>query len=187
MELIVYARSQQEAAMAEDAALSEIDRLAKILSTYDAASEIVRVQRSGGARSRELSSVLAAYTHWESRSKGAISLTPQNRGWNVDALGKAYILESARDAAVRAAPHADGLLLNIGGDIVTNGATPWRIAVADPFAPHENGAPLTEVLVKNEAVATSGISERGRHIIDPRTGVASRGVRSRCPAALGQA
>jgi FAD:protein FMN transferase len=173
MEMIVGASSPGEAAAAEHAVLGEIDRLAKILSTYDPASEIARVERSGGPRSPELSSVLAAYKHWENRTAGAISLTPKNSGWNVDALGKGYILESA----VRRAG-ANGLLLNIGGDIATTGPTPWRIAVADPFAPHENDVPLTHVVISNEAVATSGISERGRHIVDPRTGFASQGVRS---------
>jgi thiamine biosynthesis lipoprotein len=173
MEMIVCASSQQEAAAAEQAVLREIDRLAKILSTYDPESEIGRIERSGGPRSRELSSVLAAYRHWAKRTAGAISLTPKNSGWNVDALGKAYILDSALRRA-----GASGLLLNIGGDIVTAGAMEWRIAVADPLASHENDAPLTHVLIKNEAVATSGISERGRHIVDPRTGVARQGIRS---------
>jgi thiamine biosynthesis lipoprotein ApbE len=174
MEMTVSARSPQEAAAAEGAALAEIDRLAKILSTYDPASEIARVERSGGPRSPELSRVLSDYRHWESRTAGAISLTPKNSGWNVDALGKAYILESAKYAAL--VPGVDGVLLNIGGDIVSTGS--WRIAVADPFRPHENAATLTDVLIKDEAVATSGISERGRHIVDPRTGAVTRGVRS---------
>jgi thiamine biosynthesis lipoprotein len=170
MDMVVRARTEADAETVESAALSEIDRLAKILSTYDSASEIRRVERFGGPRSSELSSVLAAYDHWERRTAGALSLTSRKSGWNVDALGKAYILESA----IRAA-RAE-VMLNIGGDIVTTGRAPWRIAVADPASPHENAAPLTEVLVKNGAIATSGISERGRHIIDPRTGVPGRGV-----------
>ncbi len=176
MDMMVRARTRQEAAAVEDAALNEIDRLTKILSTYDGASEIRRVERSGGPRSPELSSVLGAYRHWETRTAGAISLTAKNNGWNVDALGKAYILESAKYAALRAEPQVSGMLINIGGDIVTMGT--WPVAVADPFAPHENGAPMTDVLLRDEAVATSGISERGRHIVDPRTGVASQGARS---------
>ena len=176
MELMVSARSDQEAAAAEDAALVEIDRLARILSTYDPESEIRRVERSGGPRSLDLSRVLSDYSHWESRTAGAISLTPRNSGWNVDALGKAYILEKAEQAALRAAPGVDGLLLNIGGDIVSKGS--WRIAVADPFRSHDNAPSLTDVRIGNEAIATSGISERGRHLVDPRTGAVSRGVRS---------
>jgi thiamine biosynthesis lipoprotein len=173
MEMVVRANSEPEAATAEAAALTEIDRLAKILSTYDPASEISRVERSGGTRSRELSSVLRAYDHWERSTGGAVSLTPKNNCWNVDALGKAHILESAKFAALRVAPRVSGLLINIGGDIVTEGETPWRIAVADPSNPHENAAALTDVVVRKEGVATSGISERGRHIVDPRTAVST--------------
>jgi FAD:protein FMN transferase len=178
MELIVDATSNREAARAEAAALTEIDRLAKILSTYRPGSESKSIERSGGPRSPELSSVLSAYCLWEGRTDGAISLTATRNGWNVDALGKAYILESAKNAVLRAAPTLRRLLLNIGGDIVTTGNTPWRIAVADPLEPHENTPPLTHVVLANQAVATSGISERGRHIVDPRTGVAVRGVTS---------
>jgi FAD:protein FMN transferase len=177
MEMTVCASSEQEAAAAEAAALAEIDRLAKILSTYDPRSEIRAVERCGVPCSRELSSVLSAYNHWERRTAGAISLTPKDNRWNVDALGKAYIMESAAHTALRAVPGVS-LLLNIGGDIVTRGPARWRIAVADPFAPHENAASFTEIVVGNEAVATSGISERGRHIVDPRTGVSNRGIAS---------
>ena len=152
--------------------------MAKILSTYRPESEIKRIERSGGPRSTELSSVLSAYRHWEGRTDGAISLTATKNGWNVDALGKAYILESAKNAVLRAAPALRGLLLNIGGDIVTSGSTPWRIAIADPSEPHENATPLTHVVLANQAIATSGISERGRHIVDPRTDVVVRGVTS---------
>ena len=178
MELMVDATSEREAARAEAAALTEIDRLAKILSTYCPESEIKRIERSGGPRSPELSTVLSAYRLWEGRTDGAISLMATKNGWNVDALGKAYILESAKNAVLRAAPTLRGLLLNIGGDIVTTGNTLWRIAVADPSEPHENAPPLTHVVLANQAVATSGISERGGHIVDPRTGVAVRGVTS---------
>ncbi len=178
MELLVDTISYREAAIAEAAALAEIDRLAKILSTYHPESEIKRIERSGGTCSPELASVLSAYRHWEGRTDGAISLTAAKNGWNVDALGKAYILESTKNAVVRAAPTLGGLLLNIGGDIVTRGDTPWRIAIADPLQPHENASPLTYVVLRNQAIATSGISERGRHIVDPRTGAAVRGVTS---------
>jgi thiamine biosynthesis lipoprotein len=168
MEMTVNAASEHEATMAEAAALAEIDRLAKVLSTYDPASEINLIQQFGGSRSRELASVLSAYHHWHSRTNGAISLTPGTKDWNVDALGKAYILESAKSAALRASPGVRGLLLNIGGDIVTAGNTPWRIAIANPSAPHDNAAAITDVVIGNQAIATSGISERGRHIVDPR-------------------
>src|SRR5579863_3876655 len=86
MELIVNTASDREAASAEAAALTEIDRLAKILSTYLPESEINRIERSGARPSPELSSILSGYRLWEGRTDGAISLTATKNGWNVDAL-----------------------------------------------------------------------------------------------------
>lgn len=169
LELIVSTPSKKDAAAVEKKVLDEIDRLAKILSTYDDRSEIRRVEQFGGPRSSELSNVLNAYADWDHRTAGAISLRPhKNVGWNVDALGKAYILEMAKSAA--GAP----LLVNIGGDIVTSGA--WPVSIADPMRPHENAPPLAQMVVTGESVATSGISERGRHIHDPRTGLPAKGA-----------
>lgn len=62
--------------------------------------------------------------------------------------------------------------LNAGGDVRVSGARdtddePWRIAIADP---HQPGGVLTVLGLKDGAVATSGVSERGEHLWDPRAG-----------------
>ena len=47
---------------------------------------------------------------------------------------------------------------------------PWKVGVAHPFAPDA----VALVLQGDDlAVATSGTTERGHHITDPRTGVAA--------------
>jgi thiamine biosynthesis lipoprotein len=96
-------------------------------------------------------------------------LAAQIRPGDVDALGKAFILERAAMAASAAAPGIDGVLLNIGGDIVVRGR-PCDIALADPDAPHENASPLRYIRLHNAAIATSGIYARGAHLLDARTG-----------------
>ena len=61
---------------AEGAALLEIDRLAKILSSYDASSEVSRWTRTLNEPvvvSRELMEVLGLYDEWRTRTGGAIS------------------------------------------------------------------------------------------------------------------
>src|SRR5262249_17390367 len=118
-----------------------------------------------------LSSVLSAYAHWERRTCGVISIYPQgqDRGRNIDALGKAYILDRAMVAARTSAPDAEKIILNIGGDIRVAGDC--QIAGTDPSSWHDNAEPLTQLQVRNVAIATSGGYARGAHLIDGRTGL----------------
>jgi thiamine biosynthesis lipoprotein ApbE len=173
-DLIVNASSEQAARAAHAAARDEIERLCKILSTYDAESEISR--NGGRAPSHDLRQVLAAYDQWSRRTSGAISVRAPGT-LNVDALGKAYVIDHAATAALAAGGrHIDGLLLNIGGDIVVRGN--WPVGVADPAARADNAAPIAQLELRDAAVATSGVSQRGRHIIDPRTGRPAEGAAS---------
>ena len=61
--------------------------------------------------------------------------------------------------------------INAGGDIRCIGGRadgqPWRLGIADPFAP---GALIAVVEAHDVALATSGVAERGQHILDPHTG-----------------
>lgn len=94
-------------------------------------------------------------------------------------FAKSYIASHAADAALQAG--AAGVMLNIGGDIVTRGHLTQVVDVADPGNDTENSASLDQVSVQNLAVATSGSYRRGfdladsitapaySHIIDPRT------------------
>src|SRR5215470_17548216 len=89
---------------------------------------------------------------------------------------KIYIANRAADAAMRAA-RLDGLVINIGGDLVVRGALAEDVRIADPKADAENDEPLARVSIRNRAVATSGNYRRGveingrwySHIVDPRT------------------
>jgi thiamine biosynthesis lipoprotein ApbE len=113
---------------------------------------------------------------WSAGADGSIRLW-SGRAINLDALGKAFIIDRALAAAVRVAPALAGVCLNIGGDIAVAGG-PWIVGIASPFAPADNAAPLTHVTLTNQAIATSAGYERaytidGRrysHILDPRTG-----------------
>jgi FAD:protein FMN transferase len=63
-----------------------------------------------------------------------------------------------------------GVLVNAAGDIASSGGlgdgTPFRIGIADPFAPLR----LAEIVELTGAIATSGTYERGDHLIDPHSG-----------------
>jgi FAD:protein FMN transferase len=89
---------------------------------------------------------------------------------------KSYIANRAADAAMRAA-RLDGLVINIGGDLVVRGALSEDVRIANPKADAENDEPLARLSIRNRAVATSGNYRRGveingrwySHIVDPRT------------------
>ncbi len=59
-------------------------------------------------------------------------------------------------------------LINIGGDILarSDGSKNWTIAIQDPISQSQL---LGMINVKNGAVTTSGLYERGNHIINPLT------------------
>ncbi len=75
LDLQVAAADEKQATAVEGAVLDEIERLRKILSTYDPASEISRVNASQSpvVCSPELLDVLNAYDFWTARSHGAFN------------------------------------------------------------------------------------------------------------------
>lgn len=98
-------------------------------------------------------------------------------GWDPTGIVKGWAADRAAEV-LRAVPGVV-FCLNIGGDLIAGrGAGPipaeiplsWRVGVADPAAPGRVSAVVT---VEEGAMATSGTAERGRHIIDPRTGAAA--------------
>jgi len=177
LDLVVWTPDSRLAERACQTVLKEIDRLALILDTRDPTSEISLLEFSNGSRkpSRELREVLDAYKYWERRTGGVFSVRPGGADTprNVDALGKAYIIDRAAKAARKEWPSIDALLLNIGGDIVVWGRS-CEIEIADPVACYDNAAPITKLDLQNAAVATSGIYSRGAHLIDARNGRSSK-------------
>jgi len=166
------------------------------------------------AASDELREVIAVYRHWNRRTSGAISAElgslmdfwkkaeaaqkmpspsalaaalSEGQTLNVDALGKAYVMEKAAAAALRAAPEISGLLLNLGGDILvlrnaramdraprlaacapsgSQRVGRWSLGVADPANGRDNSPALTHLSfidtpLTKTAIATSGVYERG--------------------------
>ena len=106
MDLIVCSPSTRVAEGACQTVREEIARLASILDTRDPDSEISLLEGSNDRRyaSRELTDVLDAYDYWEHRTGGVFSIRPGGAGTprNVDALGKAYIIDHAATAALTA-------------------------------------------------------------------------------------
>ncbi|OYV05008.1 MAG: thiamine biosynthesis protein ApbE [Verrucomicrobiales bacterium VVV1] len=75
LDLTIAAADKTQAAAAETAVLAEVERLRKILSSYDPASELGRlnVATSPLVCSTEMLDVLGSYDLWQSKSRGAFN------------------------------------------------------------------------------------------------------------------
>jgi thiamine biosynthesis lipoprotein ApbE len=101
----------------------------------------------------------------------------------LNSFTKSYIVERAAEAALRV-PGVNGVVVNIGGDLVVRGAGSDRIDVTDPRSDAENSDPIAMLNIGDRAVATSGNYRRGfeiggehySHIVDPRTGHTAEGI-----------
>jgi thiamine biosynthesis lipoprotein len=90
---------------------------------------------------------------------------------------KGWAIERA--AAMLTAAGSAEHSVNGGGDIQCVGdrgpGQPWRVGIADPLRP---GALALVVTGQDFAVATSGVAERGTHIVNPHTGQPAAGLAS---------
>ncbi|MEQ9399300.1 MAG: FAD:protein FMN transferase [Longimicrobiales bacterium] len=121
-------------------------------------AELVRARPSWGPGAFEVSDSAASRSHRDA--------------WiDSGGFGKGAALRAAADA-VRAtgARHA---VLDLGGQLQVvgagaAGADAWHVAVAHPVY---RTTPVARLALVDASVATSGTSERGRHILDPRSGL----------------
>ncbi|MGZ3763759.1 MAG: DUF2271 domain-containing protein [Mucilaginibacter sp.] len=101
----------------------------------------------------------------------------------LNSFAKSYIMDNAANAAM-ATQGVNGLVINIGGDILVRGQHTEQIEVSNPKADAENDPPVAQVQINNKTIATSGNYRRGEliagkwysHIVDPRTGMPASGV-----------
>ena len=120
----------------------------------------------------ELAQVVQACAAITARSGGYFTITPGGRfdplvyvkGWAVE-----------RAAAILTAAGSAEHSVNGGGDVQCTGGRLWRIGIADPLRP---GRLALVVAGRDFAVATSGVAERGAHIVDPFTGQPPAGLAS---------
>jgi thiamine biosynthesis lipoprotein len=155
------------------AAVALLEEIEARFSTYQPDSEISRIDR-GEIRvedaSPDVREVLAACARLKAESGGAFDAW---RGGRLDPSG--YVKGWAGDRAAGAKNFA----LNIGGDVVCAGerapGEPWRIGVRHP---DEALHMLLVIRVRDGAVATSGLYERGAHVTDARSGAVAAAWRS---------
>jgi FAD:protein FMN transferase len=150
-------------------------------STYRPDSEISRLGRgelTEAECSADVLDVLAMCEEVRVQTGGAFDIRAGRGSAGPDPSGlvKGWALERA--AQRLDAGGARNFSLNGGGDIVARGLAggrPWRIGIRHPDLADRVAAVIA---VSDLAVATSGLYERGGHIVDPRTGRAPHGLRS---------
>lgn len=117
----------------------------------------------------------AAQQHWSlDKANGTarhLTATPLV----MNSFVKSYIIRKVADK-VLGIPGISSVVVNIGGDLCIKGSEAEEISIVSPLS--DNADPLSRVLVRERAVATSGSYKRGysingswySHIIDARTG-----------------
>ena len=92
----------------------------------------------------------------------------------------------AMDTAVRELEPFRDFSIDAGGDLYLGGSNPqgrpWRVGIRHPRRENEW---IASLLASNQAVCTSGDYERGRHILDARTGAPADAVASATVVAPG--
>jgi thiamine biosynthesis lipoprotein len=155
---------------------AELDDLERIFSPHDERSEIRRLA-SGELMLGEANPLVSTVAEdceearertrglFDPWSKGWFNPTGYVKGWAAERVAERYL------APLLASLGVDAIGLWLGGDIWlrTNSDSDWvwQVAIADP---HHPGGIKARLEIKDGAVATSGIAERGLHIDDPRTG-----------------
>ncbi|MES9538554.1 MULTISPECIES: FAD:protein FMN transferase [unclassified Actinomadura] len=156
--------------------LHHVDR---VFSPYRPDSQITRLAdgRAGlGDCAPEVAEVLRLCAEIGRMTGGAFTCEPGGR-LDPSGLVKGWAIERASTILHEAGAHDH--CVNGGGDIQARGEAgpgePWRLGLADP---HDRDGLIAVVSGGDIAVATSGTAERGRHIIDPRTGRPAAGLAS---------
>jgi thiamine biosynthesis lipoprotein len=124
----------------------------------------------------ELAEVLSACAAIGDRSGGYFTTRPGGR-FDPSGYVKGWAIERA--AALLTAAGSAEHSVNGGGDVQCVGdhgpGQPWRVGIAHPLRP---GTLALVVAGRDFAVATSGVAERGAHIVDPHTGQPATGLAS---------
>lgn len=148
-------------------------------STFKATSEVTRLDRGEvsladcAADTRLVLDECArlwqdTHGYFDVYATGRLDPSGYVKGWSVQ-------VASDRLAAAGAVNHC----VNAGGDVRVRGTAsdggPWRVGVLHPW---DRPKVAWTLVVTDAAIATSGIYERGRHIVDPFRGGEPSGLAS---------
>jgi thiamine biosynthesis lipoprotein len=152
-------------------AVTWLHRVDEVFSTYRSESQISRLGR-GELRladcDNDVAEVLEMCAAVGRESDGFFSST---YGGRLDPTGVVKGWAVQRASEILSAAGSGHHCVNGGGDIQAVGGlafgVPWEIGIAHPLS---RGGFASVVTITDGAVATSGIAERGAHVVDPHTG-----------------
>jgi thiamine biosynthesis lipoprotein len=156
-----------------DAALTWLHTMDAMFSTYRSGSEISRINAGTlllPDASAEVRHVLAECERFKAGTAGYFDARADGTTLDPSGYVKGWAVQHV--AEMLAAAGSLNHCVNGGGDVLCAGRPDpgrgWRIGIADPF---RAGELLTSVEVTGPVgVATSGLAERGAHILNPHTG-----------------
>ena len=156
-------------------------RVDELFSTWRDDTEIMRLSRNLleiEDVSAEVAEVLELCDRMRRESCGAFDITFGARDSSAPRLDpsgivKGWAIARAADLLIEGGAHC--FSIDAGGDVVTRGrpegTAGWRVGIQHPW---ERDRVAAVLLVADFAVATSGLYERGEHVVDPRTGEPAR-------------
>jgi len=164
---------------AVDQVIAWLHRVDALFSTYRPDSDVSRLRAGeltvaqADAAVRE---VLDLCQDYDSRTGGFFSAHLPG-GLDPTGLVKGWAIERASELLRE---HGSGNhMVNGGGDMQLAGQSapgrPWKVGISDPF---DTSRIVAVVTGRDFAVATSGVGERGPHIVDPHSGEAARELAS---------
>jgi thiamine biosynthesis lipoprotein len=162
-----------------DEAVAWLHRVDAVFSTYKDDSDISRLRRRELAvedTDHHVASVLALCAAVETETSGYFTGSP---GAELDPTGlvKGWAIEQASQLLRARGSHNHAV--NGGGDIQLAGRAghdrPWTVGISDPL---DRTRVMTTVTGHDFAIATSGVAERGAHIINPYTAAPADGLAS---------
>lgn len=165
-----------EAALAREATAELVAWLHQAdarFSTYREDSEVARIGRGAldvADASPDVRHVLARCERLHAETGGAFDAYARGV-LDPSALVKGWAAQ--RGADILRAHGLRDFCLNAGGDCAVRGT--WRIGIQHPRDP---GAVARTLALTDAAIATSGLYERGAHLVDPRSGRAPAGILS---------
>lgn len=164
---------------------------ARTNGALDPAAEIVnRVWKEAAAKSELPSQEIlhqaiadVKQVHWILDEKNQTATHISTAPIKLNSFAKSYIIQSAVNAAMNAAS-LNGIIVNIGGDMMISGNINEKVWISNPKADAENDAPIDQLMIQGKAIATSGNYRRGEmingvwysHIVDPRTALPASDV-----------
>ena len=171
-------------ARALDGCATVLRRADRVFSTYDEGSDIRRLAR-GELRMSDadpwVAEVAAGCRRFEAETGGLFDAhlpgffdpTGFVKGWATERALREHL------APLLLLPGVQAVGLDVGGDLQVRTAADadwvWSIGIVDP---DDRSRVLATVPLRDGAVATSGIAERGDHVIAPHRGAPATAIRS---------